>query len=95
MNRTHYFVCLVAIFALALAFAFEASAQQPLLQITAPASGSVVTEGQAVTISVAADPSVQIVGVITQSPLPEVQSTSSSNQFSLTVPTTVLRGCTT
>ena len=65
---------------------------QALLQITAPVSNSVVTEGQTVTITVSADPSVQVLGVITQSPLPEVQSTSSSTQFTLTVPATVPPG---
>lgn len=61
-------------------------------QITAPASNTVVQEGQSVTITVVADPSVQNVYVIGDSALPNVQITSTPNQFTLTLPTNVPAG---
>jgi IPT/TIG domain/Bacterial Ig-like domain (group 2) len=67
-------------------------AQQPLLQITAPASGALATEGTTVTITVSADPSVQNVGVIAQNPLPFPQATTTVNQFTMTLPTTIAPG---
>ena len=67
-------------------------AQQPLLQITAPANNSLATEGSTITITVAADSSVQIVGVLDDDPLPDVQATSSPTQFTLTLPTTIPPG---
>src|SRR2546425_269873 len=66
--------------------------EQPLLQITAPANNSLATEGTTITITVAADSSVQIVGVIAESPLPDVQGTSSPNQFTLTLPINIPPG---
>ena len=67
-------------------------AQQPLLQITAPASGTLATEGQTITITVSSDPSVQNLGVLVPYPLPEPQPTSASKQFTLTLPTTIPPG---
>lgn len=69
-----------------------AHAQQTLLQITSPASGAFVAEGQTLTITVSADPSVQNVWVMTEAPLPEVQATSSATQFTLTLPTNITPG---
>jgi uncharacterized protein YjdB len=69
-----------------------AHAQQPRLQITSPANNAVVAVGQATTITVSADSSVQIIGVITESPLPEVRATSSPSQFLLAVPGSVPPG---
>lgn len=63
-------------------------AQQPLIQITSPANNSLFTEGTTITISVSADPSVTVVGVIPQYPLPDIVATSTPNQYTLTVPTT-------
>ncbi|MFY9911509.1 MAG: IPT/TIG domain-containing protein, partial [Candidatus Sulfotelmatobacter sp.] len=62
--------------------------QQPLIQITSPANNSLFTEGTTITITVSADPSVQVVGVIPPYPLPEIVGTSTPNQFTLTIPTT-------
>lgn len=42
--------------------------QQPLLQITSPASNSTAIEGTTVNITVSADPSVQNVGIVAQDP---------------------------
>lgn len=67
-------------------------AQQPLLQITSPAGNSAATEGTTITISVSVDPSVQLAGIVAQSPLPDVQGTSSPNQFTLTIPTGITPG---
>jgi hypothetical protein len=67
-------------------------AQQPLLQITAPANASLATEGTTITITVSADPSIQNVSVLVPYPLPEPQTTSSLNQFTLTLPTTIPPG---
>lgn len=72
--------------------ACSAHAQQPLLQITSPAAGAFVAEGQTLTITVSANPTVQNIFVMTQSPLPEVQPTSSATQFTLTLPTNLTPG---
>lgn len=42
-------------------------AQQPPIQITSPVDGSVITSGQTITITVSADPSVQVIGVLIRS----------------------------
>jgi hypothetical protein len=55
--------------------------QQPLLRITSPASGSVIAEGQTITTTVSADPSVRVIGVLSDGPFPSLQATSHSNQF--------------
>src|SRR5579863_6979234 len=69
-----------------------AYAQQPLLQIGSPANQAMVQEGQTVTVTVAADPSVQNIYVLTQSPLPAVHPTSNPTQFTLTLPTNIHPG---
>ncbi|HZR28357.1 MAG TPA: IPT/TIG domain-containing protein [Terriglobales bacterium] len=69
-----------------------AYAQQPLLQITSPSNLSLATEGQILTITISADPSVQNIFIAGQSPLPPVQPTSNSNQFTLTLPTNITPG---
>src|SRR5208337_3342184 len=69
-----------------------AYAQQPLLEITSPSNGSLAPEGQSLTITVSADPSVRNIYVITQSPLPEVRPTSSPTEFTLTLPTNIPPG---
>jgi len=69
-----------------------AYSQQPLLQITSPSSQSLVQEGQTITITVSADSSVQDVWILTQFPIPEVQATSSSTQFTLALPTNIPPG---
>jgi hypothetical protein len=68
---------------------------QTLLQITSPTQGPpflLFTEDQTYTITVSADPSVQNIGVLAQASLPEVQPTSSSTQFTLTLPTNIPPG---
>lgn len=92
MNRKNGIFLSTILFGLTALGSMPAYAQQPLIQITAPANNSLATEGQTITITVSADPSVQIVGVIPQGPLPEVQATSSANQFTLAVPTTIPAG---
>jgi hypothetical protein len=67
-------------------------AQQPLLQITSPSAGAVITEGQTITITVSAAPSVQIADVVTNGLFPDVQAGSSANQFLLTIPTNITPG---
>jgi hypothetical protein len=92
MRRTEEFL----VYALALSLmAFSASravAQQPLLQITAPPNASLAAEGTTVNITVSADPSVQNVSLIAQIPLPQPQTGSSADQFTLTLPTTIPPG---
>ena len=92
MKRVMNFWIVMAVAGLGVLTATSAYAQQPLLQITSPANNSVATEGTTLTITVSADPSVQVVGVIGQNPLPDVQGTSSANQFTLTIPTTIPPG---
>ena len=79
-------------FLLACLIVSPALAQQPLLQITAPANQALVSEGQTITITVSADPSVQDIYIMTQHPLPEVQPTSSPTQFTMTIPTNITPG---
>ncbi|HVI10464.1 MAG TPA: IPT/TIG domain-containing protein, partial [Candidatus Binatia bacterium] len=79
---------LIASLCLGLGAAALAYSQQPLLQVTSPVGNSLAAEGATITITVSVDPSVQNVSVLTQSPLPDVQPTSSPNQFTLTIPTT-------
>lgn len=84
-----------AIFRLSLATALLAClahAQQPLLQITSPANGAFAAEGQTVSITVSADASVRNIHVMTQSPLPPVQPTSSPTQFTLRLSTNINPG---
>jgi hypothetical protein len=72
--------------------ASAAHAQQPLLQITSPSNQSLVAEGQVVTITVSADPSVHNIWVLAEAPLPEVQPTSSPTQFTMILPANVPPG---
>jgi hypothetical protein len=92
MKRRGTLAVSLIVVAIQLLAAITASAQQTLLQITGPASNSLATEGQTITITVTADPSVQNLYVIAQGPLPDVQATSSSNEFTLTLPTTIPPG---
>jgi len=61
-------------------------AQQSLLSITAPSNNTVATAGQAITISVSADVSVQVAGVLTDGVLPSPQATPSPTQFTPFIP---------
>jgi hypothetical protein len=69
--------------------ASAAHAQHPLLQITSPSNQSLVAEGQVVTITVSADPTVHNIFVSAQAPLAEVRPTSSPTQFTLILPANV------
>jgi acyl-homoserine lactone acylase PvdQ len=80
MNRYAWIFALNVILVLSL-FTSYCCAQQPLLQITAPATGSVAIEGQTITITVSVDPSVQLAGVLTNGRFPDMQTGSSPNQF--------------
>lgn len=61
--------------------------QSNLLQITSPATGTIVNPGQVVTISVSADPSVSNVAIIADDPLGFSQTTNGQSlQFQLTIP---------
>jgi hypothetical protein len=66
-----------------------AFAQQPLLTITSPGSGTLLQEGQTYTITVSSDPSVQNIGIDAEYPVPYIQPTSNPRQFSLTLPMTI------
>jgi len=65
---------------------------QQLLQITAPSNNSLATEGTTINITVSADPSVTVVGILVGNPLPDPQPTSSAKQFTLTLPNTIPPG---
>ena len=68
-------------------------AQGNLLQITAPASGTVVYPNQTVTVSVNADPSVSNVAILGQDPLGFSQTTNGQSlQFQLTIPSNTIIG---
>ncbi len=83
------FRCLILMGFLAVSAAY---AQRPLLQITSPSNRALAPEGQTLTITVAADSSVQYFSIMGEAPLPEVQPTSSSTQFTLTLPTNIPPG---
>ncbi len=73
-------------------FATAASAQQPLLTITSPGSGTLLQEGQTYTITISFDPSVQNIGIDAEFPVPDIQPTSDPSKFSLTLPMTIPPG---
>lgn len=83
---------LVGAFLASLATVGPAWAQQspPLLEITSPTGGTVVTPGQTISVTVTSPASVsfQLVGFSAQNPLPSASSlaTAVPAQFSLTVP---------
>ena len=60
-------------------------AQQPLLQITSPVEGTVVRPGQSITVTLAADPSVQNMAVWGDAALSFGESTPSPLQFTISV----------
>lgn len=64
------------------------SQAQTLLQITAPSDGSVVQQGQSVTVTFTADPSVSNVALMASFPGGFVGNVSSSGTFTLPVPAT-------
>jgi trimeric autotransporter adhesin len=75
----------------------QLQAQRPLLSITSPTDGTVITvpvsSGQTtITITVSADPSIQNIAVLTENPLPDPKPSSASNQFTLTIPNTIAPG---
>ncbi len=66
---------------------------QNLLQITSPASGTIVYPGQMVVISVTADPSVSNVAIMAEDPLGYSQTTNGQPlQFQLTIPSNTTIG---
>jgi hypothetical protein len=68
-------------------------AQGNLLQITSPASGTIVDPGQMVVISVSADPSVSNVAILGQNPLGFSATTNGQSlQFQLTIPSNTTIG---
>jgi hypothetical protein len=78
------------IFALAIGPCF---AQSNMLQITSPASGTVVHPGQVVVIAVRADPSVSNVAIMGEDPLGFSQTTNGRPlQFQLTIPSNTTIG---
>ncbi len=67
-----------------------ALAQQ--LQITSPVADTMVTSGTTLTIIVSADPSVRILGVLTDGAFPDFRQGSSLNEFLQPIPTTIRPG---
>ncbi len=66
--------------------------QSSSLQITSPASGTMVSPGQKVSVSVSADPSVSNIGVIGENPLGFAQMTADPLQFFFVVPAKIGAG---
>ncbi len=80
---------LTTVFVLAIVPCFA----QNLLQITSPASGTVVYPNQVVTVSVNADPSVSNIAIAGQNPLGFSQTTNGQTlQFQLTIPSNATIG---
>lgn len=90
-RRAAAFLALFFVLTLELLGAKYVEAQQ-LLQITSPSDGAVVYEGSTVTITVLADPTVQEFTVLSDTPLPNTQPTSTAGQFTLTIPNNVAAG---
>ncbi|MBZ5491803.1 MAG: Ig-like domain-containing protein [Acidobacteriia bacterium] len=67
-------------------------AQQPLLQITSPVEGTVVRPGQSITVTLAADPSVQNMAVWGDAALSFGESTPSPLRFTVSVAPDALPG---
>ena len=65
---------------------------QTLLQVEYPFNEGLFQKGQTYTINLTADPSVQNIYILTQSPLPAAQPTSSPTQFTLILPTNIPPG---
>lgn len=63
-------------------------AQQSSIHITEPSDGTLVTGGQTITITVSADSSVEVVGVLTDGSFPNMQVGSLPNQFLQVIPKT-------
>lgn len=77
------------IFFLVVAFVFWTAGgfaqAHPVLEITSPPSGTTVSPGQTITISVRADPSIYYIALMTQTPLPFAPLVG-DRQFSLAIP---------
>jgi hypothetical protein len=58
----------------------RAHGQEALLRITSPVSGDVVMEGQPLRITVSADASVRVFGILSGHPMPEARPVG-SNQY--------------
>lgn len=70
----------------------QAYGQEQLLRIISPSTGSPAFAGKALTVTVAADPSVRSYIVIGGNPLPSPQPTSRPNEFVLAIPATIASG---
>lgn len=70
----------------------QAYGQEQLLRIISPSTGSPAFAGKALTITVAADPSVRSYIVLGGNPLPSPQPTSRPNEFVLAIPATIASG---
>lgn len=92
MNRKRWSAAWIIALLLTIFLPTFGHAQQPLIQITSPANNGVATEGMTITITVSANGSLQNVSVMTPSPLPDIQGTSTANQFTLTIPTKIAAG---
>src|SRR5271165_137657 len=81
----------VACGAVLLALAGVRGQAQESLRITSPLTGDVVMEGQALRITVSADESVRVVGVLSGYPMPAARPVG-NNQFEMVIPKTIAPG---
>jgi hypothetical protein len=77
--------------ALLVAGGLRAHGQESLLRITSPVTGDVVMEGQPLRISVSADASVRVFGILSGHPMPDARPVG-SNQYEMVIPKTVPPG---
>jgi hypothetical protein len=91
MTRETRFAIAACVYALYAWAALDANAQQSLLRIASPATGDIVMEGQPFHITVSADQSVRVVGVLAWHPLPDARPVG-SNLFEMDIPRTVPPG---
>lgn len=69
-----------------------AMAQDSFLRITSPEDQSTVFAGQTLKIRVAADPSIQNLGIVGQYPLPEARPAGNPGEFTMKLPTDISPG---
>ena len=91
MRKSKETIVFAFLVVLQLAGGLRAVGQESLLRITSPVTDEVVVEGKPLRITVAADASVRVLGVLGWNPLPEAHL-AVPNQFEMLIPKTVPPG---
>ena len=91
MRKSKHKIAVLILVVLRFVGGLSALGQESLLHITSPVTGDVVMEGQPLRITVAADASVRVLGVLAGYPLPDARLVG-PNQFEMLIPKTVPPG---